>query len=1659
MRAFLLVLILLSFSLSDNTCEGNTVYVKFLMKTGVFGSQNESFEIYDGASLLYTSPVFESNTLREWEHCLQATVNNQYTLQMKHAWESTWISGSYLTIQGVSGNRVFKNYMTKNGVESFSLSLYYAVNMNDQWKITWSTVSGTWTENPYNDNDWTTVTLGSVSAAVTGPQYFRKQFTGLANMAAYEVSFLYKYGLVAYIDGVEIFRDNMPSGPVTPTTYSSGGYITPGYHAIIRPGVEVASSSSVLAVEIHWMENSDQTYVDFNAYLAILASSSSDGDSCFIYPYDITLSSTSGDNVNYSFDFAPQTSFTLPTANLPTTISYTMAGARPFINGIRIYPNTYVEYSPRTFTLEASSAAVGPWTQILRGEDVIYQEDTHFVKNGYFNSNLYSYYRLTIESGYSSSLRVYEIQPVVCSISPPSIIEFSQASYSFYAKFEDFSIRPLLNEFTNCNINPTPLTGMTFDSATCTISGKVMNPSGPTTFTLSSVVNGVTYQGSIQISIVECDGTLVNVVRTYKSNAIAESFDIKKASNQEVVLSVTENSGQVNNKDWSSLLCLSTEKYIITPSTSNLYWSSGSHIYINAILDGFNDYETIIRARHDSNLGLPASYTFDVDYAIDPYSTWSYKMGEVPTNWYNSETSGWSTASHGSFPDSTNQIQLYKKTFSVSSVTDVAGFVISLRYQYGVLIYLNNHEVFRLGFTGDLSTSTYSDVNFGDTNYREISLPIKSISLNGTASVDYITTGSNTIAIALIAQNPTMKTSSFDCALRLMGVPSVSRSFDVTSTGTSVSGSFRTIFNQYCGDNFYANCGSNSLEVEFNDHRHEWISSVIIGLSYSQLDKHPKYFVIKAKNEDEEEWTTLANVENLAWSIMGQHNRIWLPTNKAYNKFRFEDFATGDPNNCRFQVGFMDLRADATTITVPPLAYEATEISIYKDIEMGEVYPTTTYYRDFTVTPALPTGVTVDKYTGTISGTAHDLESSAVYTISAVSFTGVPSSTTVSLSVNICHGGKSLITLVVRTDSRPAESSYKIFEGKTTEGTPVHSVEKFILSSGIVYGDFCLPHSIYTVNILDTENGWSYPAGYYMTVDVGEMKFEMGQVYDGGNKPVSIATYFSSYLPFQIQYSEWKVLLNTAEAPANWNTINFDDSTWSTVKANAIGTSQSTTVYIRKDIPIVNVTDYQVLNVRVKYTGGVVAYFNGRKVARFNLEEDFDSTSESLIIHDANTFSKFHIVLPTVGITAGMNIIAFELHRPIGQSSSEPIVFDATGVFGVNDCSIGVDSFFDISGTNSGITGGLPSFFDLTPVTYGSLTNAIGTYLQWSVENLEGSKFNSFAFEPVYTRTGLGFAINGRTDREEDMSEIYLGTGLKVNERKRTAFSVPVGIAGYRHFKWEITAKASSSVYVSAFIFQYCKASGSGVCEGVDDYPAVAEGEISPGACQDGYYGYSYRECSEGAFGEIKYDKCHQKLPDKLRYEQQIFTLVKDTSITIAAPHYVNIITHFHLDENVNLPTGLTLDEVTGAITGIPTEVMDIKSFTIYGENETGVTSTEISILIRVGECKAEGNFPKTTVGNTAVYECSAGGSYIGTQKRACVLGAKDGEWQQLQGICVLIPLLIVVIAIVIIVVVIVVYFVMRVSRRKKAVGGVKGKKKSAPTKTEKKPATKDVKV
>ena len=293
----------MSVALSTITCQQGQVYVAVTKKCTNYGSE-ESYKILSGTTVLVTSASFANNEQRTNEYCLTASTNNQYFIQFIDSYGDSWSSGAWASVAGEYGNIFLKNYLTEKRNEMFTLSLYYPVKKNQQWKMTTSTssIASDWFAINFSDSNWQQVTLGSVAAA-TGTQYFRKQFTNLANMAAYEARFNYRYGIIAYMNGVEIYRDHMAEGAVTPSTASTGAYDTYEYHGVIRPSAEAESANNVLAVELHF-STSGENAVDFDAFVASIAPSTSQNSNCFIYPYGATITSSGGSSPANIFDFA-----------------------------------------------------------------------------------------------------------------------------------------------------------------------------------------------------------------------------------------------------------------------------------------------------------------------------------------------------------------------------------------------------------------------------------------------------------------------------------------------------------------------------------------------------------------------------------------------------------------------------------------------------------------------------------------------------------------------------------------------------------------------------------------------------------------------------------------------------------------------------------------------------------------------------------------------------------------------------------------------------------------------------------------------------------------------------------------------------------------------------------------------------------------------------------------------------------------------------------------------------------------------------------------------------------------------------------------------------------------------------------------------------------
>ena len=187
------------------------MYVAVTKKCTSYASE-ESYKILNGADVVVTSQPFANNEERTDEYCLPAATNSQYTLRMVDSYGSSgdsWWSGAWVSVAGLYGNMLFKGFMTKAMEEDFLISLHYHVMKTQEWKTLASTssIASDWTAVNFADSAWTAATMGS-APAMTGTQYFRKAFTGIADLAAYEYRFNYRYGIVAYVNSAEIYRDS-----------------------------------------------------------------------------------------------------------------------------------------------------------------------------------------------------------------------------------------------------------------------------------------------------------------------------------------------------------------------------------------------------------------------------------------------------------------------------------------------------------------------------------------------------------------------------------------------------------------------------------------------------------------------------------------------------------------------------------------------------------------------------------------------------------------------------------------------------------------------------------------------------------------------------------------------------------------------------------------------------------------------------------------------------------------------------------------------------------------------------------------------------------------------------------------------------------------------------------------------------------------------------------------------------------------------------------------------------------------------------------------------------------------------------------------------------------------------------------------------------------
>ena len=152
---------------------------------------------------------------------------------------------------------------------------------------------------------------------------------------------------------------------------------------------------------------------------------------------------------------------------------------------------------------------------------------------------------------------------------------------------------------------------------------------------------------------------------------------------------------------------------------------------------------------------------------------------------------------------------------------------------------------------------------------------------------------------------------------------------------------------------------------------------------------------------------------------------------------------------------------------------------------------------------------------------------------------------------------------------------------------------------------------------------------------------------------------------------DWKFSIPNAEPSSNWNTIDFDDSAWSSSQGgfgygdDDDGTiiDPSISVFLRKKFMISDLSKLSCAILNADYDDGYVAYLNGTEISRsYNLSEPgtfvpFDETT--YYDHEASLYSgglPDYIFLDSLLINSllvnGENVLSVQVHN-VGINSSD----------------------------------------------------------------------------------------------------------------------------------------------------------------------------------------------------------------------------------------------------------------------------------------------------------------------------------------------------------------------------------------------------------------------
>ena len=1047
-------------------------YIAISVEKSNYNTASETWSIKNSDG----DTVLQSNNAENYAGgCLSV---GEYTVTMSSSSGTTWQGNSFMTINALVDGHSFilaKTRLSVQGEETFSLpiSLPLLPASASSFKyLADGTVPSNWYTSDFSDSAWSTLDASDRPSTSQKVKLFRATFNVASKDGAqgFELYLKARNGVLAYLNGEEIYRSYLEAGDITAESTPTGGSDVYNWRRVTGAITHINAGSNTIAVAVLTLGSSDLE-IEFDMHLRLLK------DSHIHSRYwDYTTAGTTSGQIDQLFDMNPTTYIYVYKATTTTqmfTIQFANNGAEMYNNYCFVTSPEANRYDPREWIIEGSMD--GQTFTELKSETEVYFDNRAMEECFYMplNNKAWTYYRLSLKKAREDDADYFALADWNLYLEDYTSLQIPDLSFSpneitGYTGAEIAGYTCSSNYYSTFSIEPELPSGLSFSTSTGMITGIPTDLKSSTVYTITALNPlGEEKTATITLTIQECAGDVVSfsIELTFETGASTCSFVLKDRSTGE------ELEERSNFADYSTIsipMCRAATTYaLVLKKEGTSGW--GNNKATVKLADG--------RVLLSESLAAGVSekeYNFNPAYSVYPQWThWNYLVDgtAAPSGWntLSGAPSSWETARPGQIPVAGGTTQYYYTKFQITDLTEYATMDITVNVKAGVVAYLNGEEIRRYNMpentavTADTAATAESDDAF-------------LLVIGEAVQKERLLVGENILAFELHRYKENEETNSFDASAILI-LDNMYMLLDGTGTSvpayTGAEGSDKAFDNNSSTKLLTASgiCEDVELIWSWNNDRREPISKYGLVSGNDCNNRHPSGWTLSGSN-DGEKWIVLQSKAGQIFTSYQEqklynmfnvipYNRYKLVVTECNNvensmncdnwgatkRFQLADFymftkLIPSTEYCRPEGDFEGALNGDTAYANCPNLYEGTRsrycnngtflaevTACYPEIPKGIDYGATTLEltqnkavniiptiigAEVTVTsfPTLPAGLELVASTGAITGKPTTVQESKKYTIS-VTNEGGTITTTINIVVVEAPVNYTLIILII----------------------------------------------------------------------------------------------------------------------------------------------------------------------------------------------------------------------------------------------------------------------------------------------------------------------------------------------------------------------------------------------------------------------------------------------------------------------------------------------------------------------------------------------------------------------------------------------------------------------------------------------------------------------